>query len=165
MRTLSTLLIGLVFSSPAAYALDEALDRATTALGQLNSWQAAPGILLRHCQIHVPAKAPDIQGSYDAWRQRNAHLLEDIASLTEKSLPIFTRLLGMTPGQARAWQADSVSLGVEEAYFWRKGRVEIHSMCTGYSRLLDEMEQESRLTGLRARVEIVRAGLARAGVQ
>lgn len=151
----------LVSAHSSVFALDEALDRVTTALGQLSSWRRTPEVVLRHCRIHVPTMSDELQTAHDDWQQRNAALVNEIDEVVELSVPLFARLLAMSPEQAKAWQIDSITLGIEELAFRGRGRSEVYSTCTGFPKFLQDMELDTQMKAIRSRLEIAKAGLRR----
>lgn len=128
--------------SSLAYAYDPVANAYSDHSGRLHGWILKPEVILKHCVIHAPAMAPKMQQAYASWLSKNTELIAEAKAVVSESARIFAPMLRMTVEQAEVWQLDSVTMTLEEISFWRKGRIEVYSVCAGYENMVAEHESE-----------------------
>lgn len=125
-----------------AFATDTRSHAIADHVGRLNGWKLLPEVVLKHCVIHVPAKAEDARNAFAQWRLNNAEMLTEIGTVVDASALFLSPMLRMTVEQTKEWQRDASTLVIEEVSFWRKSRIEIHSLCANYDKLLEDHQSE-----------------------
>ncbi len=121
-----------------AWPTNVVLDAYADHAGRLNGWLLLPEVVLKHCEIHVPAKTSAMRTAYSSWLTNNAQLISEARAAVLESAQVLAPMLNMTVEQAREWQRDSTTLIVEEVKFWRKGRMEVYGTCSNYEKMLGE---------------------------